>query len=391
MSILFFPRYCAALALCALLMPLPVLAAPLYTVIFLPGANFGPTAMNNAGQIAGFVNTSDGNSRAVVYSGGVLQDLGAPRGSFSYANAINETGAIAGTVVIDGVAHGFRYQDGNLLDFGANTSGSGINARGDVVGGISTDTGTFGYVYSNGIVTQLPNLGTGRQGFAADINDNGTIAGSSTTDLVSSPPPYHPYLYQGGDLRDLGDLDGREVNMATAINNAGQIAGYSESRTDAHAFLYDNGVLQDLGGFGGTAVSVNDLNENGILVGTAFASPRGLIPFINDGAALVDLNTLVDPASGWLLLEAYANNDLGQIIGFGCQGDTCAVVRLDLAVPVPEPTEASLMAFGLALILGYLLVCRQRKATAVRQPIACTLTARWTKAGHPKTSVHGGG
>jgi len=357
----FFARRCAALVLCALLMPSPGLAAPLYTVSFLPGANFGPSAMNNAGQIAGFVNTSDGNSRAVLYSGGVLQDLGTQRGAFSYANAINEAGAIAGTVVVDGVAHGFRYQDGNLLDLGANTSGSGINARGDVVGGISTDTGTFGYVYRDGIVTPLPNLGTGVQGFAVDINDNGAIAGSSTTDLVSSPPPFHPYLYQGGDLRDLGDLDGREINIATAINNAGQIAGYSESQTDARAFLYENGVLRDLGGFGGTAVSVNDLNEHGTLVGTAFAAPRGLIPFINDGTELVDLNTLVDPALGWLLLEAYANNDLGQIVGFGCQGDTCAVVRLDLAMPAPEPGQATMMAVALPLMLGFLLVCRRRK------------------------------
>ena len=337
------------------------MAAPLYTVSFLPDANFGPTGMNNAGQIAGFVNTSDGNSRAVLYSNGVLQDLGTARGSFSYANAINEAGAIAGTVVIDGVAHGFRYQDGNLLDIGANTSGTGINARGDVVGGIATDNGTFGYVYRDGMVTQLPNLGTGSQGLAADINDKGGIAGSSTTDQVSSPPPFHPYLYLNGGLRDLGDLDGREVNMATAINNAGQIAGYSESRTDAHAFLYENGVLRDLGGFGGAAVSVNDLNENGILVGTAFAAPRGLIPFINDGAELVDLNTLVDPASGWLLLEAYANNDLGQIVGFGCQGDTCGVVRLDMALQAAEPGEAAMMTVGLPLVLGFLLVCRQRK------------------------------
>lgn len=365
MSIVLFPRRCAVLALFALLTPLPVLAAPLYTVSFLPDANFGPTAMNNAGQIAGFVNTSDGNSRAVLYSGGLLQDLGTARGSFSYANAINEAGAIAGTVVVDGVAHGFRYQGGNLLDLGANTSGSGINARGDVVGGMSTDTGTFSYIYRGGIVTQLPNLGTGIQGVAADINDNGAIAGSSTTDFISSPPPFHPYLYDGGHLTDLGDLDGREVNMATAINNAGQIAGYSESRTDAHAFLYDNGVLQDLGGFGGTAVAVNDLNEHGTLVGTAFAAPRGLIPFMNDGAALVDLNTLVDPALGWLLLEAYANNDLGQIVAFGCQGDTCGVVRLDLALQVPEPGEAAMMTVGLPLMLGFLLVCRQRKATAM--------------------------
>lgn len=347
MFILHLPKYCVALALCALLTPSHVLATQLYTVTLLPGANFGPTAMNNAGQIAGFVNTSDGNSRAMLYSGGVLHDLGTPQGAFSYANAINEAGAIAGTVVIDGVAHGFRYQNGNLLDIGANMSGSGINAHGDVVGGHSTNTGTFGYVYHDGVVTQLPNLGTGIQGFAADINDNGVIAGSSTTDFISSPPPFHPYLYQGGNVSDLGDLDGRDVNLASAINNAGQIAGSSESRTDAHAFLYENGVLQDLGGFGGTAVTVNDLNEAGTLVGTAFTSTRGFIPFISSNGTLVDLNTLIDPALGWQLSQAYANNDLGQIVGFGCQGDTCGVVRLDLAAAVPEPSVVWLLLTGL--------------------------------------------
>ena len=65
------------------------------------------------------------------------------------------------------------------------------------------------------------------------------------------------------------------------------------------------------------------------------------------GDALVDLNTLIDPALGWHIFSARANNDLGQIVGYGCRGDNCGLVRLDLTGAVPEPRTAWLLVPGL--------------------------------------------
>ena len=339
----------AALVLFALLAPLHVLAAPVYTASFLPNADFVPGALNNAGQIAGFISTADG-SHAALYSGGVLQDLGLGAGSSSVASAINEAGVVTGNTMSNGAVHGFVYQNGILTDIGANTSAFGINGSGDVVGATYTDAGTFGFVYRGGVLTQLANLGTGRIGVAVDIDDQGDIAGWSITDYESSPPPLHPYLYRAGELSDLGALNDSFETYASNINNAGQIVGSGKVVDDDHVFLYEGGVLKDLGYFGGRNLGVVDFNEFGTLIGNAATAIGTYVAFVNIGDVLVDLNTLIDPALGWDITNVYANNDLGQIVGYGCQSDICGVVRLDVIDQAPEPAIAWLLAPGLLLL-----------------------------------------
>ena len=346
----------AAIFLLALsLAPALSRAAPLYTVTLLPGVDFAVTGMNNAGQLVGFTGagTGAGNVQAVLYSGGVLEQLGTFGGSSSYGNAINDAGAIAGTfIAASGEQHGFLYQAGRFVDIGAGTSGEGINARGDVVGGRQNDDGMNGYLYSDGALRNLNNLRTGKQGVAVDVNDAGQVAGTSTLDFRVPDPAVHPYLYRKGDTLDLGGLGDNHITRAAAINNAGQIAGTSEAADGGHVFLIDGATMRDLGGFGEGTLTVNDLNEHGSLVGTASNEERGLIPFINLGNALVDLNTLIDPALGWQIFSAYANNDLGQIVGWGCQGESCGLLRLDLIGAVPEPGGAWLLIPGLGMLAG---------------------------------------
>jgi probable HAF family extracellular repeat protein len=59
---------------------------------------------------------------------------------------------------------------------------------------------------------------------------------------------------------------------------------------------------------------------------------------------MIDLNTLIDPASGWTLQYASAINDVGQIVGYGLNpsGQQDAFL-LD---PVPEPGTMPLLALG---------------------------------------------
>ena len=340
-------RYLVVLALLA---PLPSLADPLYTVSFLSGVDFAPTGMNNAGQIVGFAGTGDGAIHAVLYAGGVLTDLGDLGGKDSYAQAINDAGAITGAILsASGEQHAFVYQDGSVRHLGAGTVGYGINARGDVVGSRQTTDGVTGFLYQNGNLINVGNVGTDRDATAVDINDHGAIAGDMA--IGAGAANRHPFLYQDGDLHDLGPLFPDENTGAIAINNAGQIAGYSTGPDGwMRAFLYHDGIMQDLGGFGESLLEIHDLNEHGTLVGTASTEEEGLIPFMNLGAGLVDLNTLIDPDLGWHLFSVHANNDLGQVVGYGCQGATCGLVRLDLASAVPEPGAVLLLLSGLAAL-----------------------------------------
>ena len=73
-----------------------------------------------------------------------------------------------------------------------------------------------------------------------------------------------------------------------------------------------------------------------------------------DGIA--DLNSLLDPGSGWELVEAHGINDAGQITGGGFYGGRfCAFVM----TPVPEPHSMALAALGTSGTL--ILVGRGRR------------------------------
>lgn len=334
----------------AFLLPLSGQAAPLYTASFVLDTNiFTPSDMNNAGQIVG---TDGGSSLRAVFFNGTRQDIGIADAESSLGYGINNAGAITGVYLsrTDSDSHAFVYQNGNVRDLGAGTTGFGINAAGDVAGSARTVDGNTGFIDKNGVMTNIGNLGTGRFGRALAVNDVGQVVGDSTV-TATDDALRHPFLYSNGTLLDLGTLGQGTDNSATAINNAGQIAGYSDAPDGTmHAFLYDGGVMQDVGGFGTSQMVINSRNEHGRFVGTAVTGASGDTPFMLLGNKLVDLNTLIDPALGWELYAAYANNDLDQIVAGGCHDHVCGLVRLDLIGAVPEPQAAWLLAPGLLVL-----------------------------------------
>jgi hypothetical protein len=62
---------------------------------------------------------------------------------------------------------------------------------------------------------------------------------------------------------------------------------------------------------------------------------------------MLDLNSLIDPGSGWLLIEAEGINDAGQITGFGLVGGQFSAFLLTPAVP--EPSTFALVESGLLI------------------------------------------
>lgn len=76
---------------------------------------------------------------------------------------------------------------------------------------------------------------------------------------------------------------------------------------------------------------------------------------------MVDLNSLIDPNSGWILQDATAINDNGQIAGFGLFNGQTRAFLLNAA---PEPSAPCILAIGLGA-LG-LLVARKRRCASSR-------------------------
>jgi probable HAF family extracellular repeat protein len=70
-----------------------------------------------------------------------------------------------------------------------------------------------------------------------------------------------------------------------------------------------------------------------------------------------DLNSLIDPSSGWYLEDANGINDAGQIVGTGI--DPSGMTEAFLLTPTPEPASGSLVVLAAC---GALLARRRREA-----------------------------
>lgn len=165
---------------------------------FGPGCNFNQfpvpgfisaNAINDSGQIAG---TSD--LGAELCTAGVWQVLPDFSGGDNLdASAINNKGEVVGDSIVSGVFHGFLFRAGNTVDLGANIFPDCINIHGQIVGSMSstaTTTGSTSFLYQDGAVFDLIQLISPndlyRRVFAIElsgiacINDHGVIVSTGT-------------------------------------------------------------------------------------------------------------------------------------------------------------------------------------------------------------------
>ena len=361
-------RLCAVLAVAA---PLLAAAGPRYTVTAVAGQDSFARGINNLGQVVGSISVAD-SYHAFVYAGGSLTDLGTFGGETSTAFAINDAGQVVGTSYSysDTPTRGFLYSGGttSTIQAGAgSTFAYGINNAGVVAGAmtVTTPDGDFhqhAYTWASGSFSDLGTLpgGDGSRAFA--INGRGEVVGAAANTIDGVPNfPENPFVYRNGTMTDMGSFGGIWSN-ATSINDAGQVVGYAGiyfgsgsgeiySRT---AFLYDGGVMRDLGGLAPYRSSdASDINNLGQIVGSAGLADGSAHGFLYENGAMIDLNALIDPASGWTIQDAAAINDLQQIAANACRDGICQAVRLDLVAEVPEPSSFALVLAGLGLGVGF--------------------------------------
>jgi uncharacterized membrane protein len=140
----------------------------------------------------------------------------------------------------------------------------------------------------------------------------------------------------------LGALPGFAYSFGWAINAVGQVAGNSTSASGNSEQLFRSiagSGLQNLGGTGEHNVAWG-INASGDVVGTrGFQQPRAIL--YTDAGGLRDLDTLIDPSLGWVLLGAHDINDAGQIVGSAFNnftGQTHAVRLQPTIAPPPVCT-----------------------------------------------------
>jgi len=237
-----------------------------------PGTNTSNITINDSGQIAGsFYNSA--NEHGFLFSGGTYTTIDVPGARDTYVTAINNSGQIAGYIVdSNGNYHDFLLSGGTFTTFdppGSNlqsTSVTAMNDSGQMVGYFEDASfHDHGFLFSGGIITTIDAPGsTGSFGTEPiAINDSGQIAGSFT-DSVSE----HGFLLAGGTFTTINPPIANDHAGVTGMNASGQVVGdYNTPTGENHGFLFSRGTFTTIDPPGATTTIVYAINRTGQMLG----------------------------------------------------------------------------------------------------------------------------
>lgn len=310
--------------------------AQLYLITDL-GTNVYPQAINNKGDVVGYLSLTNG-WRAFFYTNGVGTSVGG--GMFnnlsSVASAINNNGQSVGWHQTNALPNVYRAflstNSGTLGDLGTTelypggphwNGAVGINDAGQILG---TRSNTFprAYLIANGQTNDLPLNGSDTVSFAGALSQNGSVAYMAGPNVNF----FRAYVYTNG-VRFALPTPANMSSYATGINDSNQVVGYLQTTNVPYvqqAFFFDGTTLTNIG-----TVNTNPpyyplqaypgpvfgLNNYGQVVGTTiFTNTGGNIGFLYDVT-----NGVTSPqgpsGSGWVIGPPTAINDPGQIVGAG--------------------------------------------------------------------------
>lgn len=301
--------------------------------------------INNNGEVVGCsdMKNSEGypctgevaGQHAFLWSkGNGMRDLGTlSGGTVSGATGVNDSGTVVGYSNIKGqpATDFFAFlwtPGGGMVNLGTIAGGNSsaafeINSSGVITGDSFTSSGLVKATsWTNKQIRNLGSLPKAIFTAGLDINDNNEIVGAS---VFSYGPPFksHGFAWiSGTGIIDLGTLLGGVTSIANAINWSGIIVGQSDGsatgghwhavKWDAQRKIHDLGTLP--GGNYSIAFAINDFD---VIVGYGNLSNNAAHAAIWTSGGAKDLNTLIPAGSGWVLINANAINNVGQITGYG--------------------------------------------------------------------------
>ncbi len=329
----------------------PVSAASLYAIT---GLDFLPSAINDSAQVVG---------QNYLWQNGNVTDLNTLPGANNsnlFATSINNNGAIVGGASVSATTGQAAFiSDGNTISDLPITACNNSTFCSASVQDIN-DSGTVAISYQGrGFIQQSDGTSTqvlvARNIFNIAINNQDQVVasssstGSSSFGLVSGnggqgrlvpaaePESFYSLIRSRAyDINDAGDIVGSGL-VSTSINDFG-----------LEATLWTNpstrGVsLGTLGGANSEALGIN--NSQQIVGSSTLLDSSTRHAFLWENGSLIDLNSLVDPGTGWELTSAFEINNNGNIIGIGnFNGEQ----RGFIATAVPEPSSV-LGVLGLGL------------------------------------------
>jgi probable HAF family extracellular repeat protein len=296
--------------------------------------------INEAGQVTGYASAPASQTRAFLWTDGVMTDLGTlPTGSSSKGIGLNDSGQVAGYAAAGSTSHAFLWEGGAMTDLFPGPQASFANAVNDagVVAGHYNLNRPF--IWEDGVLTDLGGFnGSSSFGYALDINNAGQVVGSSFANTGSEGIEQHAFLWEDGAMTDLGALPGMLDSRAHGINEHGQVVGFSSlfdpETTDevSRSFLWSDGAMIDLNVPGDYSVA-EDINDSGQVVGWSASSAARA--YIYEDGVVTNLNSLIPAGSGLTIIKATGINNAGQIVGYASGGGRTHAILL---TPVEEGT-----------------------------------------------------
>jgi RHS repeat-associated protein len=286
---------------------------------------------------------------------GGMAHLPMPPGYDLFPRDINSSGVVAGTNVIhsNGFGQPFRF-DPPYSQVKTLTYGGGLPLFGGAVGineaGVIAGDGYFGtthamYRASGTVATQIPGPAGDQYQAASAIDELGDLVGLryvANGGAVLCTKDNQFALLSQLVTPGLGGWDIDSYNTDSFANaygtNGTSIVGWGYfggglkrgfvatpdpgASPPATATIKELGMISRISELDAVNYSVvpRAINNNGEVVGGIYDQwpywPHYAFIWV-DGTGIVDLNDLIDPSSGWLLIAAFDINDNREIVGYG--------------------------------------------------------------------------
>ncbi len=200
--------------------------------------------INNQGEIVGAISSKNVRGSAVLWKNRQrvsLADL-APTGSGSTAFAVNSNGDVTGVssgfvASSGGVVRAVIWHGGIVRDIGTlggmHSAACALNDLGEVVGWAETPNhSTNAFLWHDGVMRNLKSLAGSVESQSFAVNRLVQVVGSS----LNSKGETRAVIWENGKITDLNDLvtapAGLVFTRARGINNRGQILVEVQVRTD---------------------------------------------------------------------------------------------------------------------------------------------------------------
>lgn len=301
--------------------PLPPLAKLHFKIIDQPGEQFTlPTAINNRGDIGGFVDDFTGATHGYVtdHDNDNVTLIDFPGATATFVNGINDRKDAVGLYIDSaGVVHGFLLKDGSIstLDFPNSifNSATGINERGQIAGFFQNpDLGVHGYLLDDGKFTIIddPNSFVGNNNGVPitftevlSINERGDVVGFSN-DMFGLP---RSFLLSDGGFHRIDVPAAAGGTIAFGLNDIDQVTGqFTDVNNSTHGFLFSHSDFRTVDVPGALITQPMQINSSGRIVGTYIDSTGTFHSFL---AAPQDDDSYPGDAAGIASPQPAAQNE----------------------------------------------------------------------------------